>query len=266
MPDSLRLALGTFTAVPVPAPRRVDRAAARGAMLWAPWIGLLLALPIAAAVALVRAATSAGPDAPDLLLAALAVAALAVATRFLHLDGLADTADAFGAKGTGPTQRERRLAVMRRPDTGAFGVAALALVLLVQVAALTGCLQAGHGPAGFVLAVVTGRLAATCAASAPVPAARRDGLGAAVAGSVPVRAAVLTGLAVLLLAAAVGAYDDPTARLVVVLPASVLLGAAAAAATSAWSVRALGGITGDTLGATVEVATTTALVATALLA
>jgi len=44
MPDSLRLALGTLTVLRVPPPRRVTPSVARGAMLLAPAVGLLLAL------------------------------------------------------------------------------------------------------------------------------------------------------------------------------------------------------------------------------
>ena len=61
-----------------------------------------------------------------LLAAALAVAAEALVTGAIHLDALADAADGLGA----PT-RERALEIMREPTIGAFGAAALGLVLLV---------------------------------------------------------------------------------------------------------------------------------------
>lgn len=284
MPDSLRLALGTLTALPVPPPSRVDRQVARRAMLWAPLVGLGLALLAATLIITVRVLGGApelrGPwnldairswvlrtVAVDALAAVLALALLARLTRALHLDGLADTADSWGVKGGGPEVVARRLAVMRRPETGAFGVVTVVVVLLVQFAALWMCLLTGHGTDGLLVAVVTGRLAVTWAATRLVPAARDEGLGAAVAGSVPVRAAVALTVAVMLLAVGLGAIDDDaTVRLCVTLAASVLVGLGVAALVLRRAVRDLGGVTGDVMGAVVELATAASLVVVAVIA
>ena len=56
------------------------------------------------------------------------MAAWALLTRGLHLDGLADTVDALGSYAG----KERALEIMKRPDVGPFGVAALVLVLLAH--------------------------------------------------------------------------------------------------------------------------------------
>lgn len=280
MPDSLRLALGTFTALPVPAPRRVDRAVARGAMLWAPVVGLAIALVLAAALVLLRMwGGGAEPVAPgvgmarawilrsagvDLLGAVLAVAALALLTRAIHLDGLADAADGWAAKSS---DAAARLAIMRRPDVGAFGLVAVTLVLLLQVAALTMAALTGHGTDALVAAVVTGRLAATWCAVRGIPPARADGLGATVAGSVPRTAAILATLVVLAATVVAGLLDDDvTERLLLVLPLSVLLGLGVCALVVRWAVRVLGGITGDVIGAAVELTTASVLVVVALAA
>ena len=131
-------------------------------------------------------------EAPPLLTAALAVAVLAFGSGFLHLDGLADTADGLAVQG----DRGRRLEVMRRGDVGPVGVVALVLVLLVQVSALAGLLAArcGSAAATLCLAVVASRATLVVACARGVPPARADGLGSGVAGSVPpALAAVVVG-------------------------------------------------------------------------
>jgi adenosylcobinamide-GDP ribazoletransferase len=267
MPDAVRLALGTLTAVRVPPPRRVTRTVAGRAMLLAPLVGAVLGLVAAAVLEVVR--STAGAHRPsgvvDLLGSVLAVAALALLTRGLHLDGLADTADALGVKGDDDGARERRLAVMRAPDVGAFGVAAVALVVLVQAVALTVCVQDGVGGAALVSAAAVGRLAATWTCLPAIPSARPDGLGATVAGTVPVPRALAVTAAVLLGAGLLGWADAGASG----SAAAVLVGAALAGLLAAFGlgrrcVSRFGGVTGDVLGAVVEVATAAALVAAAL--
>ncbi|WP_142003989.1 adenosylcobinamide-GDP ribazoletransferase [Amycolatopsis cihanbeyliensis] len=240
------MALGTLTALPVPAPSTVDRRVAGGAMLLAP----LAAVPLAVLGCLVLT----GGDAlglPALAAAGLAIGVVALGSRGLHLDGLADTADGLAAS----YDRRRALAVMRTGDSGPSGVATLLLVLLVQCAATAGAVRAGHGVAAVAIAVVAGRAAVILCCARGVPSARPDGLGSAVAGTValPAAAAVLLGLAALAaLAPGLVWWRGPLA---------VLLGLLAAAALLWRCLRRFGGITGDVLGACVETATATTLLA-----
>lgn len=251
MPDSLRLALGTLTRVPVPAPRTVDRRIAGRAMLLAPLVGLLLAVVVGVPAQALVSITPVG----GLLGAALAVAALAWLTRALHLDGLADTADALGSA----RPADEALAIARRSDIGPFGVVVLVLVLLVQATALADLLGRGAGAGGLVVAVVTGRLALTLACLRGVLAARPDGLGALVAGSVPRLAGVLAAAAwLVLVTVAVGAEHGPAAALGTA--GAVVGGVLAALVVVRIALRRLGGITGDVLGATAEITTATVLV------
>jgi adenosylcobinamide-GDP ribazoletransferase len=246
MAGGLRLALTTFTVVPVRS-GVVDRAAARTAMVLGPVLGAGLGV---AAAGLLLLLTRLG--APGLLAGVLAVGALALLTRGLHLDGLADTVDGLGAYG----DRERTLAVMKAPDVGPFGVVALIVGLVAQAAAL-GALATRPWPAvlcGVAAAVATGRLAITWACLRGVPAARPDGLGALVAGTVPVLTAAGAAVAVALLA--VPAADGrPWLG-----PLAVAVGLGAAGLLLQRVVRRIGGVTGDVLGAVSETATTAALV------
>ena len=186
--DALRLALGTLTVLRVRPPGRVDRRTAGRAMLLAPLVGLLLAAVVLAVLWLLGgsawlvgpSATLHGSGLTPLVAAVAVVGLLALLTRGLHLDGLADTADGLGSG----RPAEGALAVMRRSDVGPFGVVTLLLVLLLQVAALQALLSRGQGAAAVVTALVVSRLVLPLVCSRGVPAARTDGLGSAVAGSV----------------------------------------------------------------------------------
>jgi adenosylcobinamide-GDP ribazoletransferase len=134
---------------------------------------------------------------------------------------------------------------------------ALVLVLAAQVAAVVAV--GGRPPlallATLVTAAGTGRLAVTLACRRGVPAARPDGLGALVAGTVP---GWLVAVAAVPLAA-IGLAADPDRPWLG--PLAVLLGLAAAALLVRHVTRRLGGVTGDVLGACVELAGTIALAA-----
>ncbi|MFI7023634.1 adenosylcobinamide-GDP ribazoletransferase [Micromonospora sp. NPDC049900] len=239
--DGARLALTTFTILPVRT-GRIDRTTAGTAMALAPVVGALLAVPLGVLLLSLGAVTA------PLVAAGVTVAAGALLTRGLHLDGLADTVDALGSYRRGPAALE----IMKKPDVGPFGVVALVLVLLVQAAALAEVVGRS-GPAAFaavLAAVAAGRLGVSLACRRGVPAARPDGLGALVAGTVgPVPLAVAT--VAVTLAAVPAVPDRPWQG-----PLVVLAALAVAAGLLRHVVRRLGGITGDVLGATVELVTT----------
>jgi adenosylcobinamide-GDP ribazoletransferase len=203
-------------------------------MAWAPAIGLLLGLAAAGVLWLAGQEGRLG----SLLSAVLAIGTLAALTGGLHLDGLADLADGLGSRRPAGDA----LAIMKKSDIGPFGVVALVLILLVQVAALARAESAGRGTITVVAAVVTSRLAMTAACRRGVPAARGSGLGALVAGSVP--RPVVAGLVLADLAAA--------AAFGWVFAVGVAAGLAVCAGLTALAVRRLGGITGDVLGAIAE--------------
>jgi adenosylcobinamide-GDP ribazoletransferase len=178
----------------------------------------------------------------------VALIVLVVVTGALHQDGLADVADGLGARG----DRGRRLAVMRDPATGVFGALALigwALLLLTTLASM----DAAHALVALTVACALARSASLLHATA-APPARSDGLGAAL--HVSRRALVVaTGASAILSLALCGLVPGVTATV-----ATLVL----AALSALFARRALGGRTGDTLGATIAV--TEAVVCVALLA
>ncbi|MFI6075476.1 adenosylcobinamide-GDP ribazoletransferase [Actinoplanes sp. NPDC051343] len=243
MIDGLRLAFTTLTVLPIRG-GRVDRAAARVAMSVAPAVGALLGLVLGGILWLLREA-----HAPGLVAAGVAVAAAGLLTRGMHLDGLADTIDALGSYRRG----DEALAVMKKADIGPFGVAAIAVTVLIQAGALT-----GMPVAGVVVAWAAGRLAIPIACRRGVAAARPQGLGALVAGTVPVPVAAVG--AVLVAGAAIAAAPDRPWQ----GPAAVVASGAVVVLLVRHAVRRFGGITGDVLGAAVELATTVALIGLSL--
>lgn len=239
--DGLRLALTTFTVAPVRA-GRVDRATAGTAMAVAPLIGAALGAVLGTVLL---------ASVPRLLAGVLVVALAALLTRGLHLDGLADTVDALGSYRS----REAALDVMRRPDIGPFGVVALVVTLLAQASALS----AVPSPVVAVaVAMATGRLAAVWACRRGVPAARPDGLGALVAGTVGAPTLALNTAAVALLAV-VAVPGRPWQG-----PVTVVAALAVALLLTHHGVRRFGGVTGDLLGALVEIASTITLIGLAI--
>ncbi len=252
-----RLALTTLTVLPVRGPCAPDRSAAGWAMGLAPVVGAGLAVVLSVLLVGVDRFTAG----PPLLACALVVAGHGLLTRGLHLDGLADLADGLGSY----RDPEQARAIMKAPDVGALGLSAVVLTVLVQVSALLACVAAGRGVSALLVAVVTARVAVTAACTTGVAAASNVGLGALVAGTVP------RGVA-LLLALTTAAAGTLSLRLevaepgyAVVLPAlAVLTALVLARLLREHAVRRLGGITGDVLGAIVEVSTAVALVVLAL--
>lgn len=183
-------------------------------------------------------------NAPAPATAVLLLAFWVWSTGGLHLDGLGDCADAWvGGLGS----RERTLKILKDPLIGSMGVVALVLILLIKFAALAS-LPAGLPSALILLLTPALARAQLLALSLTTGSARPDGLGAALQQSLPRRAAGLvlglSGLLALLLFALAGHWA-----------LGIALVGTAAMLLFAWRrsmIKRLGGLTGDTAGALVE--------------
>jgi adenosylcobinamide-GDP ribazoletransferase len=254
MNSRLARSISMFTIVPVRVDVDLQPGDGVGALLWLPAVGAF----VGAAAALPAAAISEWAPHANLLGAVLAIALLALLTRCLHLDGLADTADGLGSGAPAA----RALEIMRQSDIGPFGVVVLIVVLGADVASL-GCLQGGPWtPVGVLaIAAATGRVAAVHAAVRGVRPARASGFGSIVADHVPIAAAVGWTVGVLGLGAAV-AVDLSIPVGWILVPQVIAL--AAAYLFRLHVVRRLGGVTGDVFGALIELATGVTLIGVAV--
>ena len=183
---------------------------------------------------------------PPLVAATLVVVADLAVTGMLHFDGLADSADGLLPHATRP----ERLRIMRTPDVGAFGVVAVATVLLLRVAALSA------QSVSIVLIAAVWCASRTVVASTPrfISYARDEGIVSSLLGS-PASAWLLVALVPAggVAALAVGFRGAATVTATVV----------GAAGVGALAKRRIGGFTGDVLGAGIVVGETVGLVVAA---
>lgn len=175
---------------------------------------------------------------PPLAAAVIVVAADAVLTGMLHLDGVADCGDGLIA----PMDRGRRLSVMRDPAIGAFGLITLVLVLLVRVAAI-----AALAPNALLLAGLWGAGRGIMALTLTTLPYARTGAGGGLAdgfrGTTQAAKLVdgaLTAACLMVAAASLGWPAGPATA------AGLLAGAGGVLFLA---MRRLGGFTGDVLGA-----------------
>jgi adenosylcobinamide-GDP ribazoletransferase len=237
------VAVQFLTRFPIPSSGMADQRTSGRSLIYYPLVGLMLGAVLASLNYILAFA-------PDLLRAALLLAVWVIMTGALHLDGLADSADAWiGGIGN----RTRTLSIMKDPHCGPAAVVALVVLLLVKFAAL-------HAVAsnGIALAIVP-MLARTSVVLLflTTPYVRKEGLGAALATNLPKVSAVVASI---LAAAVTMAFLGSTgfAMLVATIAAYAIL--------RAMMKSRIGGTTGDTAGALIEISEAGLLVTIALAA
>lgn len=235
----LLFALGFLTRVPVPARIFADARAQRWSLVWYPLVGALVGAALVVTHALL-------PTSKPLLSAALLLALWVWLTGGLHLDGLADSADAWvGGMG----DRQRTLDIMKDPRSGPAGVTAIALLLLLRFAALAS-LDPRALPALWIAPMLA--RAALVAAFSTTPYVRSGGMGRALTDTS--RWACATSLALTLAACAACGRGG----LLAVCVAGVVF-----ALWRRGCRKRLGGFTGDTAGALAELTEAAVLVSLA---
>ncbi|MDI2146073.1 MULTISPECIES: adenosylcobinamide-GDP ribazoletransferase [unclassified Pseudomonas] len=239
----LWIALQFLSSLPIrlpgmPAPEQLGRS-----LLFYPLVGLLFGV-------ILWALNIALAGAPLLLHAALLLTVWVLLSGALHLDGLADSADAWlGGFG----DRERTLTIMKDPRSGPIAVVTLVLVLLLKFAALLALIEQKQGLV-LIIVPLLGR-AALLGLFLTTTYVRAGGLGQALADHLPRK----TGWQVLVVSAAVCVLIAGFNAVVALLLSVVVF---------IWlrhlMVRRLGGTTGDTAGGLLELLETAVLVGLAL--
>jgi len=238
----LWIALQFLTRLPTPRIADVRADDLTRAAIWFPAAGLLVGLVLALLLALLLRIFHG-----DSWVGALAVLAVWIwITGALHLDGLGDVADAFGASHGKP---ERFVEVLGDPHAGSFAVVAIALQIAAKLV-LTAQLPPSLALSALILIPAWARWGTLICSKTLL--SLKPGLGASVSNGVGWPGIAGWG-GVLSIAALVGA--SPTLLALVIVPAVAFY----------WQWR-LGGVTGDCLGASIEVTETLLLLACVLAA
>ena len=201
-------------------------------VLYYPLVGLLIGLVLALLFNLLAQQSL-------LLSAAILLAVWVLMSGGLHLDGLADSTDAW-AGGLG--DKERTLEIMKDPRSGALAIVILVLVLLLKFTAIVAALKINHWHV-LLIAPVLGR-SSVLLLFLTTPYVREQGLGSDMAKYLPRKTAGI----VLLIVIGFVIY-------VVGIPLSAIV--IASVMVVFWGLRymmlsRIGGMTGDTAGAVIE--------------
>jgi adenosylcobinamide-GDP ribazoletransferase len=227
----LRLAVSFLTIIPVIDQRRASENSVAASFAWFPLVGFALGAALSAEDWILAHIFA------QVIRSVLIVISLTVVTGAVHLDGLADTADALGAG----RDRERALDILRDSRVGTFGASAIFFDLTLKILALS--TLAGHRRyAALIVAPMLARWAMLFLVASGLPYLRSSGSGSTLLGGRkggwPARiVSVFTFLITMLVGA----------------PIAVVVAIAIVFAMRLFYRRWLGGVTGDLIGACGEI-------------
>jgi adenosylcobinamide-GDP ribazoletransferase len=233
---SLLAAIAFLTRIPVGQAALFDAPDVARSAAWFPLIGILLGAISSLAAYLLR------NHLPLAVIAVLLVSLDALLTGALHLDGLADTADGFG----GGKNREDILRIMRDHAIGSYGGIALAGLVALKVTAYAALLKQSNWIAPVILTPALGRwsilLLTTSLPYARISTSVIEAMG---------KRSLFWGTGIVLVSVAAAKFNRGWIAMAAVVAVSAVFGL--------YCRRRIGGITGDTLGANLELCESAAL-------
>lgn len=236
------VAVQFLTRVPVPRLDNINKTDIGQSMLFYPLVGLCIGL------ALWSIAWLTGDN--SLLSAALVLGFWVLITGALHLDGLADSADAWIG---GNIDVKRSLEIMKDPRSGPIAVTVLVVILLLKFSAIEAIIVGGQISA-LLIAPIIGR-ACMPLLLLTTPYVRSDGLGSAMVDNLPSAKSILIVLTLCMLFVLSFGYTGIVSILISVVCFIIIR-----KKLMNW----ISGTTGDTAGALMEIIETTILIGIAL--
>ena len=244
---SFLIALQFLTRIPVRLKDTPSERQIAFSQLYYPLVGLLIGVVLILLAWVLQ-------DVPTVLRAAIVLTGWVLISGGLHLDGLADSADAWAG---GLDDRDKTLAIMKDPSCGPAGVVSIVLLLLLKFAALHALLEASASASLLSLPLLVIVIAPMLARSIPsllfltTPYVRQNGLGSTLVAGLPRRSLIFviaTVIAsVLLLAGSVGLWLVLAVVVVFILARRLMI-------------QRIGGVTGDVAGALIEITEVSVLV------
>ena len=232
------LALQFLTRIPIPINFVVTGKQWGKTVLFYPLVGLIIGCFLALIIILL-------PENSINLQAAIILTFWVLITGGLHLDGLADCADAWAGSLNNP---QRSLEIMKDPRSGAIAVVTLILVLLLKWVALSELLQQQEFLSQLIIIPVLGRCA-ILGLMLSTHYVNRDGLGEKLNAYLPKAATIAILLISMMIGFYIMGYQSLIFAVLIIFSIRFL------------SQQRLGGVTGDVYGASVELVETGLLIA-----
>ena len=238
------IALQFLTRLPVRMASEPDETDIAHSLSYYPLVGLIIGGLLAGLAWLLS-------DTPALLSAGLLLVAWVLVTGGLHLDGLADSMDAW-VGGLG--DHEKTLLIMKDPYCGPAGVAGIVLLLLLKFAALHAIMESGDLTI-LLLAPLFGRTVLLLL-FITTPYVRSTGLATAIVSHLSRKLVMLVFVVTLITVfflVGIGSLWLISMMMLVFILSRILM------------MRRIGGMTGDVAGALVEVTEVSVLISAILI-